>query len=359
MKNMKRFLALLIAGALCTSGLMACGGKETSETSATETSTVEETVVETTEEETEEVEKEIVIEVETETETTEEETVEVTTEEVVEETTEAAVKDTFQLSDVQPIIVDGHYQYNPYLLSKEAIENYDMGFLSFYKDFVTAYMNYETECTCTEVDYAKHIPLVIGNECAFFSDDDIVFEYDYDHQRVTWEYLVDKETLDERIRKVTNEMQNYLSMVSSEMDEVDKVQTLYHAFCPLMTYNDERAVSREKISGCYAFSEHQGICLTFANAFAELLSQVDIDASTASGATEDDQWHVWNVATINGQNYFFDTTFEMTFKEGTAYAYYGMSMDERVQTGVLAEGMNVSRYFCKEYPIAEIHLNVR
>lgn len=46
--------------------------------------------------------------------------------------------DSFKLSDVQPIIKENRYQYNPYLLSKEAIRCFDIGFLAFYKDFLTA-----------------------------------------------------------------------------------------------------------------------------------------------------------------------------------------------------------------------------
>ena len=37
--------------------------------------------------------------------------------------------------------------------------------------------------------------------------------------------------------------------------------------------------------------------------------------------------------TIDGKNYFCDATYELTFKEGTAYAYYGMTLDQRLADG--------------------------
>lgn len=43
--------------------------------------------------------------------------------------------DSFKLSDVQPIIKENRYQYNPYLLSKEAIRCFDIGFFGVLQGF--------------------------------------------------------------------------------------------------------------------------------------------------------------------------------------------------------------------------------
>lgn len=271
--------------------------------------------------------------------------------------------EAFKLSDVQPIVKDGHYQYNPYLLSKETIRCFDIGFLEFYKDFLTAYMNYQTDCACPDVEYAKSIDMVISYECPFYSGDDLEFSwsvnYDYDAQRLNWTYQVDKDTLQERIRLVADAMQDFLDLVTPADDEADKVQTLYHAFCPLMTYAYDRADSREKIDGCYALLEHTGICVTFSYAFAQILAQTDVDATIASGAASDGEPHVWNYACINGLYYFFDTTFELNFRNGNAFVYYGMNLEDRVNSGVPEDMIWLGRYQEYEFVVADNHLNVR
>lgn len=271
--------------------------------------------------------------------------------------------ESFLLSDVQPIIKDGRYQYNPYLLSKEAIRNFDVGFLAFYKDFLTAYMNYQTSCACPTVEYAKIIDMVLSYECPFYSGDDLEFSwatgYDYEAQRLNWTYQVDEEALQERIRLVADAMQEFLDLVTPADDEADKMQTLYHAFCPLMTYAYDRADSREKIDGCYALLEHTGICVTFSYAFSQILAQADVEGTIASGVASDGVAHVWNYACINGQYYFFDTTFELNFKAGNAFVYYGMTVAERVSSGVPEDMIWLGRYQDYALVTAEYHLNVR
>lgn len=271
--------------------------------------------------------------------------------------------EAFELSDVQPIVKDGRYQYNPYLLSKETIRCFDIGFLEFYRDFLTAYMNYQTDCACPDVEYAKAISMVISYECPFYSGDDLAFnwavDYDYEAHRLNWTYQIDKETLQERISLVADAMQAFLDQVTPADDEADKAQTLYHAFCPLMTYAYDRADSREKIDGCYALLEHTGICVTFSYAFAQILAQTDIDITIASGAASDGVAHVWNYACINGLYYFFDTTFELGFRNGNAFVYYGMNLEDRVNSGVPEDMIWLGRYQEYEFVVAERHLNVR
>lgn len=213
------------------------------------------------------------------------------------------------------------------------------------------------------MEYAKLIDMVISYECPFYSGDDLEFSwatgYNYDAQRLNWTYQVDEETLQERICLVADAMQNFLDLVTPADDEADKTQTLYHAFCPLMTYAYDRADSREKIDGCYALLEHTGICVTFSYAFAQILAQTDVDATIASGATSDGVAHVWNYACINSQYYFFDTTFELNFKAGNAYVYYGMNLADRVNSSVPADMIWLGRYQDYEFVVAENHLNVR
>lgn len=288
---------------------------------------------------------------------------EIANENVKEETPiqEVMVPGPFELSDVQPTIKDGKYQYNPYVLSQEAIQCFDENLYAFYKDFITAYMNYETSCYCPSREYVQQLNMILDYECAFYQWDDLDLNwavgYDESNHCLSWEYLVDQETLQKRIGLVGEAMQEYLDLVSPEDDEADKMQTLYHAFCPQMTYDYDSMDSRENIESCYAFLEHRGICVTFAYAFSQLLSQVGIDVTIGAGPVGDES-HVWNYACINGEYYFFDTTFELNFKEGNAYVYYGMTLEERVDSGAEEDTMWLGRYRSYEIVTAESHLNV-
>ncbi|MDO4815632.1 MAG: transglutaminase domain-containing protein [Bacillota bacterium] len=276
---------------------------------------------------------------------------------------EEDTEEEFKLSDVQPVIKAGRYQYNPYLLSKEAIRSFGEDFSAFYKGFLTAYMNYETSCYCPDVECARRICMILTYECPFYADGDIdlnwAANYDYSADRLSWTYQVDKNTLQTRIRQIADIMQSFLNQIKPTDDEADKIQTLYHAFCPLMSYDYDRAVTREKTDGCYALLEHRGICVTFSYVFAQILAQSDIDAAIASGVMSDGESHVWNYACINGQCYFFDTTFELNYHSGNAFVYYGMTLDERLASGAQADLTWLGRYQDYKLATAEIHLNLR
>lgn len=280
------------------------------------------------------------------------------TEPVTEPVTEPE-PEPFDLSEVQPIIEDGRYVYNPCVLSRDAMRFYDEGFPAFYKDFITALLNYETECPCAEEDYARVITMVAGYECPFFHDQDLELnwaaDFDYFEKKLSWSYYVDRETLQERIDKTAEAVQAFLDLVSPEDAEEVKMQTVYHAFCPLMTYDYDSVVSRERIDSYYAFLEHTGICVTFADALAQILAQVDIDATIVNGPAGDEP-HAWDYASINGQNYFFDPTFEVGSNGGTGYVYYGMTLEEREASGPDRVTMGIGRYTTLEPITAETHL---
>lgn len=360
---MKRIVLPLIMVLVLTT-LAGCQ-KSGEDPSSSETVEVSGSSIENSQQETERTEEpdEVSIE-ESATESVEEIAEELVTEENEEE--EVIAEKTiapgpFELSDVQPTIKDGKYQYNPYALSQEAIQCFDENLYAFYKDFITAYMNYETSCYCPSREYVQQLNMILDYECAFYQWGDLDLNwavgYDESNHCLSWEYLVDQETLQERIGLVGEAMQEYLDLVSPEDDEADKMQTLYHAFCPQMTYDYDSMDSRENIESCYAFLEHRGICVTFAYAFSQLLSQVGIDVTIGAGPVGDES-HVWNYACINGEYYFFDTTFELNFKEGNAYVYYGMTLEERVDSGAEEDTMWLGRYRSYEIVTAESHLNV-
>ena len=254
----------------------------------------------------------------------------------------------FRISECRPIVENGKYVCNPYLLTEECTDCYGEGFAEFYKGFVAAFMNYETSCPCPDEEYAKAVNTVAGYECPFFSPDDIncnwATDYDYDACVLSWSYNISDKELKERIETITAEIQGLLDLVSASDAEDDKIQTLYHAFCPLMSYDNDAAVSRQAIDAFNAFTEHRGICVTFATAFCELVSQAGLTATQASGNTASGGSPAWNYIRVTGNWYFFDPTFELSSFEGGAFTYYGMTMAEREESGIQEENMWIGVY---------------
>ena len=275
--------------------------------------------------------------------------------------TEVISDEEFDVSLCRPIIIDGKYVFNPFLLSCEAIDVYGEDFARFYYGFIKAYADYGTSCPCPSEEYAMMLDMVLQNECPFYAGNDIDYSwatnYDYEKNMIFWTFNVDRDTFDSRVRKVTEVMQGLMDLVGASDHEKKKTETLYHAFCPLMTYDHERAESREKIDGCYVFTENRGICVSFAWAFSELMSQVGMYATTASGETTDGEAHSWNYIRVDGNFYFFDPTFELNYKNGTAYVYYGMTLEERARE-IKRETITAGHYSFEPPVTPEIHLNV-
>ena len=254
----------------------------------------------------------------------------------------------FDISECRPIVENGRYVCNPFLLSEECTDCCGEDFAEFYKGFISAYMSYKSSCPCDNEEYAKTVISVAGYECPFFAADDIncnwATDLDCEACVLSWSYNIDEQTLMERIEAVTAELQGLLDLVSASDAEDDKIQTLYHAFCPLMSYDNDAAVSRQGIDPLYAYTEHRGICVTFAAAFSQLVSQAGMYATQASGNTDSGGSHAWCYIRVNGNGYFFDPTYELGYFEGGAFAYYGMTMAEREASGIMAENMWVGIY---------------
>ena len=358
-KTEKYIFTAVLAGLLFLSACRPESEIETSE-GVTEVTTEEESVAET---------PEVTMSEETETETleviTSEETV---TESTEDKTTEAQAElpeeKSFSMAECGPLTDGDRYLFNPTLVSQEFKEYYQEEGARFYRDFIQAYLNHETVCRCPSEDYALALYDMLEYECPFYTSTDVEYgwatDYDPEEGVIRWHYYVEKDVIDERYEAVKAAIQAFLDLVPvSENDEAVKVQTLYHAFCPLMTYDHEGNESRQGIDSCYVFTEHHGICVSFSYAFNFLLESMGMRTTLAHGITDGGEAHVWSNVTVNGAEYYFDTTFELNYLGGTAYVYYGMNEQDRAENGVQAENQNHGRYSYVEPHIAETHLNPR
>lgn len=240
---------------------------------------------------------------------------------------------------MNPIIEEGHYVYNPYAISKNTLEKMGNDFTSFYIDFVNAFMNYETTISCPKQLYADFFTMVLNYEFPLFEADgkyDVITGYDSDKNTITWSYTSEsKEEHDQLISNFEEKANEILKAVDPLDFDQKRAQDLYHTFTPLMTYDYDALETRLHTEAYYAYTLHSGVCVTFSTALNQLYTNIGIESNIVSADTTGPIGHEWNMITIDGKNYFCDVTYELTFENGTLYAYYGMTLDNRLSDGSL------------------------
>jgi hypothetical protein len=90
---------------------------------------------------------------------------------------------------------------------------------------------------------------------------------------------------------------------------------------------------------------NSGVCVTFANVYNQLLTQVGIKTTLATCEYDATMGHVWSVVTLDGEDYFCDPTFELARDNGSGYIYFGMNYADRVKDGLGTEGIRAGKYY--------------
>ena len=143
------------------------------------------------------------------------------------------------------------------------------------------------------------------------------------------------------LRAAANE---FLSATAEGQSEGELAKNIYHALCTRMTYDDSALVILERKNAYYAYMDGTGVCVTFANVYNQLLTQVGIVATTAQCDYTATMGHVWSYITVDGKQYFCDPTFELSFQDGAAYAYFCQTYAQRTEGGFGSGGITVGRY---------------
>lgn len=250
-----------------------------------------------------------------------------------------------------PLIVDGHYEYNAFMLSKETLSYFGNDFAFFYIDFVDAILNYAPQCHFPNDDFAELLSSVIFYEIPIYSltceDFEYSKHYDPETQTITFPYKYDAETHQALLDNFLAEADAMLAQVTPEQTELEKAMAIYHALCTSVTYDYSALEDRDKTQTHNAFVNKSGVCITFANAYNILLNQVGIEARLASGDTITPEPHGWSLVTIDGQKYFCDPTFELNYDGGAGYRFFGMNYEKRLKTGIAETGIFDGRYYSK------------
>ena len=136
-----------------------------------------------------------------------------------------------------------------------------------------------------------------------------------------------------------------LADVTTDMSEVEKAKTIYHALCTRMTYDDSALEELERKNSYYAYLNNSGVCITFANVYNQLLMQVGVKATVATCDYKPTMGHAWSVVTLDGKDYFCDPTFELSQNKGNGYIYFGMSYADRIKDGTGKDGIRAGKYY--------------
>lgn len=247
-------------------------------------------------------------------------------------------------------MVNGEYKYNFYMLSNETLDYVGNDFLTFYLEFVDAYLNYKTSIPCPSKDYAEKLSIILAYEFPVFKADgeyDILSMYDSNNKTISWKYTSkSKEEHDRLISNFEADANKFLYGVNEEQSDSLKAQIIYHNMTTTIKYDYDGFETGINIDPYYVYQNHTGVCFSFSFVYSQLLTQVGVESTIATSTPVDAIiGHSWNVIKIDNKYYFCDPTYELSFKNGTAYVYFGINMDQRLNNGeYIKEKIYIGKY---------------
>ena len=234
-------------------------------------------------------------------------------------------------------IINDEYKYNFYMVSKETLYRFNNDFINFYLEFVDAFLNYKTSIKCPNKSYADYIFSILDYQFPVFYADgvyDFSKVYDKDSKTINWSYTSNsKKEHDELINNFEKEANKYLNGVTENLSDSKKAQIIYHNLSKAISYNYNSLNDFKNTESYYVYVNHSGICHSFAYTYNQLLTQVGIESTIAIGQAKGASiGHAWSVIKIDGTYYFADPTYEIFYKNGAFYKYFGMGIKEREST---------------------------
>ena len=246
-------------------------------------------------------------------------------------------------------IIDGKYIYNAFMLSEESLQLLGNDFALFYCDFVDAILCYRSEVPCPDRSYAEMLSTVIYYDCPIFNACAEPFEffkhYDDETNTIRIEYKYSADEHQKLLAQIHDAADAMLATVTPDMSDIEKAQSIYHELCTRMVYDDSALEDLERKDSYFAYLHNSGVCVTFANVYNQLLTQVGIKTTLATCAYDATMGHVWSVVTLNGEDYFCDPTFELSYDKGNGYIYFGMNYADRISDGTGIDGIRAGKYF--------------
>ncbi len=242
--------------------------------------------------------------------------------------------DKGQTENVKDIVYN--FEYNPYVLSKDFLIKYGKGYVEFYKNFVDAYINYETSCPCPKEEYSYEVEFLTESNFLLFNVDVLPdyesIKYDKKTKTIHWKYESNtKIEHDNKIEEFENQVASYMRCLQKGDTDFEKAIAIYGEFNSRMKYDK----NVDDTSAYHALMIGTGKCTSFSAAYCHLLLQAGVDAITNGGFSKKSGGHRWNIVHLYGKDYFMDPTYEVGSKgsDGKGLLYFGMSKKEREEIG--------------------------
>lgn len=250
---------------------------------------------------------------------------------------------------LEPMVMDSQYIYNAFMLSEETLQLLGNDFALFYCDFVDAILSYRSEVPCSEQVYAELLGTVIYYDFPIFNAVAEPFEflkhYDSETGTIHIDYKYGEDEHQKLLTQFLAAADEMLANVTPDMSDMEKAKTIYHELCTRMVYDDRALENLSRKDSYYAYLNNSGVCVTFANVYNQLLTQVGIKATLATCEYDATMGHVWSIVTLDGEDYFCDPTFELSYDNGSGYIYFGMNYADRTENGLGAEGIRGGKYY--------------
>ena len=246
------------------------------------------------------------------------------------------------------MIQDGCYIYNAFMLSEESLRLMGNDFAEFYVGFVDAFLNYRSEVECPDKRFAEMLSSVIYYDFPLYracaETVEYVKHYDPETGMLSIVYKYDVQTHAGIIDRFMEAANTLLADTSPDKTDLENAKSIYHALCTRMTYDYSALTEFERKENYYAYLHNSGVCITFANAYNQLLTQVGIKTTLAHCDHPETIGHVWSVVTLGGEQYFCDPTYELNYDGGAGYRFFGMNYVDRTADGTGAQGIWCGRY---------------
>ena len=250
---------------------------------------------------------------------------------------------------MDPMIQNGRYIYNAFMLSEESLQLMGNDFADFYVGFVDAFLNYRSEIECPEKRFAEMLSSVIYYDFPLYSacaeTVEYVKHYDPETKMLSIVYKYDEQTHLDMIEQFLEAADTLLADASPDKTDVENAKSIYHALCTRVTYDNSALTEFERKENYYAYLNNSGVCITFANVYNQLLTQVGIQTTLAHCNHPETVGHVWSVVTLDGEQYFCDPTYELNYDSGAGYYFFGMNYADRIADGTGAQGIWYGRYY--------------
>lgn len=118
-------------------------------------------------------------------------------------------------------------------------------------------------------------------------------------------YCINEEKSELYQKRIEAEVEIFLMGIEEKWSDYEKVKYTYEYLIQNNEY-DEAAQYSQNI--CSIFLNHESVCTGYAKATQYLLTKLGIPCTFLTGFGTNGIKHAWNMVTINGNNYYLDTT---------------------------------------------------